>query len=410
MPREIPPTAGLPPYWRDLWGINHAHLADQLSAQLALPAPQIECSGTAALMVALSTLSAARQNRRRDEVIIPAYTCPLVAMAVAHCGLRVRLCDLAPDHFDFDPEILAPLMSERTLAVIPTHLGGRVADVHRVAVEAAAHGALVIEDAAQALGAQVGEYGDMTFFSLAAGKGLSLYEGGILTARDSALRQALRQTSQSIIPQNWHRELRRCLELIAYTACYRPHGLHYAYGIPRKRALRAKDFLAAIGDNFPPEIPLHRVSRWRKNVGARALPRLPDFLKRTREQAQFRCERLRQIPRLRVLADADGRQGVWPFLMLLMPDAKSRDALLAQLWSSPHGVTRLFLHALPDYALLNKIIPVKDSVPHARNFAARLLTISNSLWLEDTAFEHICQTLEAAVQSAGAFPSPLADI
>lgn len=400
MPREIPPTAGLPPHWRDLWGSNHtnpANLADQLAAQLALPAPQIECSGTAALIVALSTLSALQQNRRRDEVILPAYTCPLVAMAAAHCGLRVRLCDLAPEHFDLNPEVLVSLMSERTLAVIPTHLGGRVADVRRVAALAAERGITVIEDAAQALGAQVGEYGDLTFFSLAAGKGLSLYEGGILTARDSALRQALRQASQVSIPQKWHRELRRCLELIVYTACYRPRGLHYAYGIPRRRALRAEDFLAAIGDDFTPDIPLHRVSRWRKSVGARALLRLPDFLKHTREQARIRCERLRQILRLRVLADADGKQGVWPFLMVLMPDAKSRDAALAQLWSSPHGVTRLFLHALPDYLYLNKIIPPEDAVPHARDFAARLLTISNSLWLEDTAFEHVCRTLEAVV-------------
>jgi dTDP-4-amino-4,6-dideoxygalactose transaminase len=399
IPREVPPTAGLPPRWRDLWGgaPETLDLAGQLEAQLGLPMPQIECSGTAALIVALSTLRALRQNSRRDEVIIPAYTCPLVALAVAHCGLRVRLCDLAPDHFDLNLDVLATLMNERTLAVIPTHLGGRVADVRRVQALAALQNISVIEDAAQALGAQVGEHGDISFFSLAAGKGLSLFEGGILTTRDSALRQALRQTSQTSIPSQWFRELRRCLELIAYTACYRPRGLHYAYGLPRRKALRAGNFLAAVGDAFGPEIPLHRVSRWRKNAGARALPRLPEFLRQTREQAQTRCERLRQIPHLRVMADEDGRQGVWPFLMVLMPDTASRDVTLAQLWTAPHGVTRLFLHALPDYAYLKRIVPAEDAIPHARDFAARMLTISNSPWLEDEAFEQICRTLEAAV-------------
>ncbi len=58
-------------------------------------------------------------------------------------------------------------------------------------------------------------------------------------------------------------EWRRRLELLGYTALYRPWGLRLAYGNPLRRALRRGDEIAAVGDDFPLAIPLHRVGRWR---------------------------------------------------------------------------------------------------------------------------------------------------
>lgn len=65
----------------------------------------------------------------------------------------------------------------------------------------------VIEDAAQALGADVGKHGDITFYSLAVGKGLSTFEGGLMTANNGELRQGLLKTSQNIIPSDMPFEL-----------------------------------------------------------------------------------------------------------------------------------------------------------------------------------------------------------
>jgi dTDP-4-amino-4,6-dideoxygalactose transaminase len=78
----------------------------------------------------------------------------------------------------------------------------------------------------------------------------------------------------------------------------------------------------------------------------------------------------------------------------LLPDEKRRDAVLAQLWQSGLGVSRLFIHALPDYAYLAGVVPPQP-MPHARDFAARSLSISNSLWLSDADFETICGVLES---------------
>ncbi|MGE5385714.1 MAG: DegT/DnrJ/EryC1/StrS family aminotransferase, partial [Betaproteobacteria bacterium] len=202
-----------------------------------------------------------------------------------------------------------------------------------------------------------------------------------------------RRTSNEIIPASPMREMRRCVELLAYAALYRPAGLRYAYGLPLRRALRRGDWAGAVGDDFSADIPLHRVGRWRSGVGARALARLADFQLETRQLASRRISRLQQIAGVEVLTDTEGNEGTWPFLMVLMPSSSARDRALQTLWSAGLGVSRLFIHALPDYAYLSDCVPAAD-VPQARDFAGRTLTISNSPWLDDTDFGHIVRVIE----------------
>jgi len=393
--RELPPTAGLPLRLDDLRP-GAPTLAADIAIQLGTPPLQLECSGTACLLITLIALHALQPQRRR--VVVPAFTCPLVAIAVQQAGLELQLCDLRPGHYDMDPAALRAACDEQTLAIVPTHLAGRVADVADALTVARNVGAYVVEDAAQALGARVdgvsvGLLGDVGFFSLAAGKGLSIYEGGLLLTRDASLRERLASVAAGRVPSSVWMECRRSLELIGYTALYRPHGLGLAYGNPLRHALRRGDPVAAVGDDFPLSIPLHRVGRWRQAVGAHAAVRLPAFLEQLWTQAQRRLPRLRAIDGIEVMDDPLGAQGTWPFLLLLLPDQQRRDAALAQLWESGMGVSRLFIHALPDYTYLTDIVPAQD-VPNARDFAARSLTISNSPWLDDDTFEMICQTLE----------------
>ncbi len=395
---EVPPTAGLPLGIADLFTRGDVSFENSLESFLNVAAVQIECSGTASLIVALSALTL---GSKRREVVMPAYTCPLVALAVLHCGLRPVLCDVRTAHFELDPIQLARVCNENTLAVIPTHLGGRVADLTAVMNIAQQADAYVIEDAAQSLGATlnnqaVGMIGDAGFYSLAVGKGLTLYEGGVLLAREENMRGQLRKTSDDIIPTRVLPEWRRSLELLAYAGLYRPSLLRLAYGWPLRRALQKGKLIEAVSDDFAMDIPLHRVGRWRRQVGARALRRLPQFLETLRAQALRRIQRLESISGLTLLRDAANARGVWPFLMVLMPSEATRDAALRSLWPSGVGVSRLYIHALPDYAYLAGKFSESD-VPNARDFAARLLTISNSPWLGEAEFERICVTLAQCV-------------
>lgn len=397
---EVPPTAGLPLQARDLW-LQRPALTELLATQLGTPPLLLECSGTAALLVALRTLSARTPQRR--VVVVPAYTCPLVAIAVSSLGLELRLCDSRAGHFDMDPRALLQACTTDTLAVIPTHLAGLVADMDSALAAARRVGAWVIEDAAQALGARdhgqsVGLRGDIGFFSLAAGKGLSIYEGGLLLARDPALRAALAQTHAAMMPRRPLLELRRCLELLGLAALYRPAGLRIAYGWGLRRALRRGDPETAVGDIFPRSIPLHRVGRWRQGVGTRAAARLPDFIQQVRQQARIRIQRLRTIPGLHVFEPSVDTEASWPVLLLRLPDESRRDAVLNALWTRGMGVTRLFVHALPDYAYLADRVPQAPMV-NARAFASQTLTISNSPWLDEDCFAAICTVLERVLNA-----------
>lgn len=398
MARELPPTAGLPLRLSDLWP-GRAPFAQRVAEWLGVEHLQLECSGTAAMVVALRAMH--RLRPQRNEVIVPAWTCPLVALAIHRAGLTPRLCDLAPNHFDMDLDQLCALGGQKTLAIVPTHLAGRVADVNAALDVGHRVGAYVLEDAAQALGARqdgrsVGLLGDAGFFSLAVGKGLTLFEGGLLLTRDAVLRDAFAASHDATIYTDARMDWQRALELIGYTLAYRPSLLPLAYGRPLRKALTDHDPVAAVGDDFGPDIPLHTVSDWRQAVGARALPRLPAFLETTREQALRRIQRLKRIAGVTVFNDAPSQQGVWPFLLLTLPSEATRDAALDTLWTAGLGVSRLFIHALPDYGYLREIV-ADAPLPNARSFAARSLTITNSPWLDDATFESICLALERVV-------------
>lgn len=398
--REIPPTAGLTPHWRDLLPTRDTALDRAAAAFLGTDVVQIECSGTACLVIALDALH--RLDGRR-AVIVPAYTCPLVALAVAHRGLELRLCDLDADGIDFDPIMLARLCDRDTLAVVPTHLGGRVADVSTAQACAARVGAFMIEDAAQAFGARrhgihVGLSGDVGVFSLAVGKGLTTYEGGLMVARDALVREALMQSAARLAPYSLRWEALRVLQLLGYHLAYRPALLPWAYGAPLRRALRRGDAVVAVGDDFGVDIPLHRMGRWRRGVGRHALARLPAFLAAARQRALARRAALAAIPGLEIPGDGADDEGVWPFLFVRFESEAKRDAALKPLWGAGLGVSRLFVHALPDYAYLRGLVAPTD-VPNARAFAARTLTVSNSPWLDDAAFDRILR--EIAVAAAG---------
>ena len=400
--RELPPTAGLPLQWRDMlpWH-GDRDLEACLGRILGVDEVQITCSGTAGLVIALTTLA---RDSRRSEVIVPAYTCPLVAMAVAHCGLRLRVCDLQADGLGMEPAMLQSSCGPHTLAIIATHLCGRVADIAAALECAARSGARVIEDAAQALGARHGDgtpagmLGDIGFYSLAAGKGLSMYEGGALVCRHAGLRVKLRQIAMELAPRNLAWEARRTLQLLGYAAFYRPRGLPLVYGIALRNALKRHDPESAAGDVFAPTIPLHRVGRWRQAVAARSATRLPAHIAAIRSQAQRRVARLRQIAGVEVMDDTPGAQGVWPVLLLRLSRAVERDAALSRLWGAGIGIGVPFAHALPDYAPLLDIVP-RTSVPNAREFASRVLTISNTPWLDDATFARIVGVIETVSRS-----------
>jgi dTDP-4-amino-4,6-dideoxygalactose transaminase len=370
----------------------------------------LTCSGTAALVIALKTLH--KMHPGRTGVIIPAYTCPLVLMAVRLVpGLRPIICDTRPGGFDFDTLTLAEHCNSETLAIVPAHLGGRVADIATVREIAQKRGAFVLEDAAQAMGAfnqgvSVGLEGDIGFFSLAVGKGLTTYEGGILFSRHPELAAALKATARETLRLNLLLNCRRFIELAAYTLLYSPTRLKYVYGRKLKRELAKNNEVEAVGDFFTTaDIHLHSLDSLRLRVAGNALERLPEFLEQGRIRAEKRLEYFSGLAGVDVITDrpdaSGGTKGVWPFFMLLLPGKEQRDSALAKLWTKGLGVSKLFAHALPDYAYLHEPSAAHtdrafDCV-NARDFSSRMLTISNTHWMDEKTFALIAQEVRSVL-------------
>lgn len=125
-------------------------------------------SGTDALVISLM----AEGIGPGDEVITTAYSFFATAGSIARVGATPVFVDIDPDTFNMNPALVERAITSKTKAVIPVHLFGQMADMGTIGEIARRHGLVVIEDAAQAIGAQrdgrragtVGQYGCFSFF------------------------------------------------------------------------------------------------------------------------------------------------------------------------------------------------------------------------------------------------------
>jgi dTDP-4-amino-4,6-dideoxygalactose transaminase len=175
-----------------------AEVGDVLSAELARHfdvARAFPCdSGTSALVLALRAAVPPG-----GIVAFPSYACVDLAAAALYANVRVRLYDLVPSTLDADLDSLTGTLRRGADAVVAAHLYGYPVDVPAIRDLAHAHGAAVIEDAAQAAGGRlrgrpVGGLGDVSVLSFGRGKGTTGGRGGAILCADVAWTQRLEKT------------------------------------------------------------------------------------------------------------------------------------------------------------------------------------------------------------------------
>ena len=151
-------------------------------------------NGTDALVIALQALGL----EPGDEVICPAYTFYATAEAIAQAGCVPVFADIRLDTYCLDPDAVSAAITSRTRAVMPVHLFGHPADVPALRAICDRHGLFLVEDAAQAFGASLGEtrcgaFGDAATFSFFPTKNLPAFgDGGMITTSDAGVAERAR--------------------------------------------------------------------------------------------------------------------------------------------------------------------------------------------------------------------------
>ncbi len=189
------------------WGRYSGATLPRLEATLSarwLGQPVLTCaSGTLAVRIALQ----AARIEAGDEVILAAYDYEPNFLAIHAFGAVPVLVDIDPLNGNLDVEQLAAALSSKTKAILVSHLHGGLVPMPQVRALADEHGLILIEDAAQAIGATiagrpVGTWGDIGTFSFGGSKLLSAGRGGALTFRRAEFYQRAK-LALSLGVQSW---------------------------------------------------------------------------------------------------------------------------------------------------------------------------------------------------------------
>jgi len=190
-----------------------ANLEKYLNVKHVIPC----ANGTDALQIAMMALGL----QPGDEVITPSFTYIATTEVVALLKLKPVFVEVDPKTFCIDPESIKKAITSRTKAIVPVHLYGHVADMEKIMAIAAEHNLYVIEDVAQAIGAEytfsngttkkagtIGTIGCTSFFP---SKNLGCYgDGGAIFTDDSDLAKRLRMVANHGQEKKYYHDVVGC--------------------------------------------------------------------------------------------------------------------------------------------------------------------------------------------------------
>jgi len=294
-----------------------------------------------------------------DEVIIPSLTFVATANVVRYCGATPVFVDSERETWQLDPTALEARITPRTRAIIPVHLYGHPCDMDPIIEIATRHGLIVLEDAAEAHGAEyrgrrVGTLGAIGCFSFYGNKIITTGEGGMCVTNDGTLADRLR--------------------------LLRDHGMD-----PKRSYWHE-----IIGFNY-------RMTNLQAAVGVAQAKKLPGFIEKKRQIAQWYAAQLAPLAeagRLSLHPEASWARNVyWMYSVILSDACPSLDVLRTRL--NDRGVdSRPFfhpIHTLPPYAN-------GQSLPVAEHLASRGLNLPSGTGLSKAEVERVARALAEALE------------
>lgn len=316
-------------------------------------------SGTAALHLAMLAAGVGPG----DEVVLPAFTFVATAAAVRYTGAQPVLCDIvSAEDFNVDPDRVLEAITPRTRAVVAVHFMGYPAAVRRLREICDERGLMLVEDAAQAVGARIGDehagtVGSLGCFSFFSKKQLAVGEGGMVTSNDEELAGSVRRLrSHAMTSVTWDRH----------------QGYAESYDI------------VDIGFNY-------RLDEPRAALGLSRLPRLDaDIEARRRNVLRYR-ERLAGVDGIGLVWDDAAVSAASHFAFpVLLEDRATRDAFRQTLHAA--GIQTTWYPAL---TRLSEYAHLGGAVPRAENAGDRHCALPLSSSMSEAQVDRVVDAVEA---------------
>lgn len=316
-------------------------------------------SGTTALHLALAALGIGP----KDEVIVPDFTMISSAYAVLYTGARPVFVDIERDTYTIDPSLIEAKITKRTKAIMPVHLYGHPADMDPILALAKKHGLAVVEDAAEAHGAEYkgrlcGSMGRINAFSFYGNKIITTGEGGMVVTDDDALAaraRSLKDLSHSPAKRFVHEEL----------------GFNY------------------------------RMTNLQAALGCGQMEHIDEFLAKKQWMAHAYDERLKGIRGLRLPITKDYAKNVyWMYAVLVEDDfGMTRDELRSAL--KERGIdTRDFFTSCSAQEVIRKLCPSEGPFPVTEDVARRGFYLPSGLTLTEEQVDAVCSALRSVAHAA----------
>jgi len=309
------------------------------------------CNGTVALDLALKAL----KIKSGDEVITTPFTFIASANAILYQGARPIFADIDERTYNLDPEKALEKINPRTKAILVVHLYGQPCDMKAFKEICEDHKLLLIEDCAQAHGAEfegkkVGSFGDVATFSFYPTKNMTTAEGGMILTNDDEIAKKLRiLRDQGQTRKYWHEEL----------------GYNY----------RMTNVAAAIG-----RVQLKKLEKWNEI---------------RRRNAELLGNGLKKIDGLNPpFVDRRAKHVFHQFVVRIESDQLSREELMKRL--KERGIETAVHYPLPVHhqPIYQKLGYPKEICPRAIDAAKRVLSIPVHPALSEEDIAYIVRSLE----------------
>jgi len=280
----------------------------KFSAWLGAPHVFGVASGRSAFQLALESLGL----EKGKEIIFPAFTFPVMPMVAKMLGYKPVFCDVDPVTFNSGPKQIAPLINERTGAVLATHLFGQPCLIREIVELVKKRNIRLMEDCAHALGVRVdgrsvGTFGDIGIYSFAEGKNMPCFGGGAIATSDDEIAKRARDILVKAPMPAKGKVLKKAAFIWMLWFLTRPE----VFGLTVYPVLRLKLFLgqplmdSEVGDEllstFAASNPrVYRLANLQAAIGLLQLDRIEAFNEGARHNAKVLSESLHGIKKINV--------------------------------------------------------------------------------------------------------------